>query len=207
MTEVLKAEATIAKLEDARRALIQKAIELAEERNRIAFGAHVEGDAKSRKRLDAINAELATMASEQASVEAALIEATARCNVARAGEALAADRTDALRLREKLAKFRELGMVLDDCFADFKSAAIEMKAVLDEIHNLGQAAPTAQSFKVNCDLAFKTAVQGTPFWSQDFPALGHGQKKTFKSLVDAWSGNIEANIAARLGEKKKDAAA
>jgi hypothetical protein len=40
-------------------------------------------------------------------------------------------------------------------------------------------------FKVNADLAFKTAVQGTPFWSQDFPALGHSQKKTFKSLVDA----------------------
>jgi hypothetical protein len=62
-------------------------------------------------------------------------------------------------------------------------------------------------FKVNCDLAFKTAVQGTPFWSQDFPALGHGQKKTLKSLVDSWSANIEANIAARLGEKKPERAA
>jgi hypothetical protein len=118
----------------------------------------------------------------------------------------AADRANALALREKLAKFVELGLVLDDCFADFKSAAIEMKQVLDDIHNLGQATPTAQSFKVNCDLAFKTAVQGTPFWSQDFPVLGCGQKKTFGSLVKSWSANIEANIAARLGEKKVEAA-
>jgi hypothetical protein len=71
------------------------------------------------------------------------------------------------------------------------------------IHNLGQVAPTAMQFKVNCDLAFKTAVMGTPFWNQDFPALGHGQKKTFRSLVESWSANIEANIAARLGEDDK----
>jgi hypothetical protein len=114
-------------------------------------------------------------------------------------------------LRETLAKFVELGLVLDDCFVDFRSASLEMKAVLNDIHNLGQLSPTVQQFKVNCDLAFKTAVQGTPFWNHDFLALGHGQKKTFKSLVEAWSANIEANIAVRLGEnssanKKSEAA-
>jgi hypothetical protein len=80
-----------------------------------------------------------------------------------------------------------------------------MKQVLDDIHNLGQQTPTAQTFEVNCDLAFKTAVQGTPFWSQDFPALGYGQKKTFRSLVESWSANIESNIAARLQSNKEAA--
>jgi hypothetical protein len=49
-------------------------------------------------------------------------------------------------LRDKLAKFVELGLVLDDCFTDFKAAAIEMKQVLDDIHALGQTAPTSQQF-------------------------------------------------------------
>jgi hypothetical protein len=94
------------------------------------------------------------------------------------------------------------GAVLDDCFADFKSAALEQKQVLDDIHNLGQAAPTAQQYRVLCEIALKTAVQGTPFWSQDFPAMPPNQRKSFKGVVDAWCGVIESNIAARLGEKE-----
>jgi hypothetical protein len=127
-------------------------------------------------------------------------------HTAQVAEALASDKAQALQLREKLAKFVELGLVLDDCFADFKSAAVEMKAVVDDIHALGCATPDNQLFRVNCDLAFKTAVQGTPFWSHDFPAMSSTQRKTFGSLVKSWSAAIEANVAARLGEKKKDAA-
>ena len=41
MTEIEKATAVIAALEDKRKELVQKTIELADERNKIAFGAHV----------------------------------------------------------------------------------------------------------------------------------------------------------------------
>jgi hypothetical protein len=80
-----------------------------------------------------------------------------------------------------------------------------MKSVLDDIHNLGQPNPTAQQFTVNADLAFKTAIRGTPFWNQDFPALRDFEKKTFGSLVENWSANIEANIERRLGSNKEAA--
>jgi hypothetical protein len=145
------------------------------------------------------------LAANVASVEAALTVARSNLATAKAAEALATDKANALALREKLAKFVELGLVLDDCFVDFRTASLEMIKVLGDIHTLGQPAPTIQQFKVNADLAFKTAIQGTPFWSQDFPALGYGQKKTFKSLVEAWSSNIEANIAQRLQSKKEAA--
>lgn len=184
MTDREKAELTLKNLENIRKHLLQEQAELADERGRVALGAHT-GDKKSRDRLDEINIASAKFASEFASIEAAIIEANKNLDAAQATEAEAADREAAKALREKLAKLVELGLFLDDCFADFKSAAIEMKQVLDDIHNLGQNTPTAQSFKVNCDLAFKTALMGTPFWSQDFPALGYGQKKTFKSLVDS----------------------
>ena len=57
---------------------------------------------------------------------------------------------------------------------------------------------------MNCDLAFKTAVQGTPFWSQDFPAMRSHERKTFRSLVASWASSIEAHINARLGEPAKE---
>jgi chromosome segregation ATPase len=205
--EIERAERDLNNLEEQRNALFARAKTLAKERDQIAFAALTAGDKKAKDRLREINLEDISLTANVASVEAALTVARANLAAAKADEAKAADRTNALALREKLKKFIELGLILDDCFTDFRSAAIEMKSVLDDIHNLGQVAPTAMQFKINCDLAFKTAVMGTPFWSQDFPVLGHGQKKTFKSLVDAWSANIEANIAARLGDNKNEEAA
>ena len=52
MTETEKATAVITALEDqAQAACRSSTTELADERNRIAFAAHVEADPKSRKRL------------------------------------------------------------------------------------------------------------------------------------------------------------
>jgi hypothetical protein len=174
---------------------------LTEQRKQLAYAANV-GDKAAKAKLTAINTEVATHGSEIENVEFALMEARARLKAAQQAEAASTDKAKALQLREKLAKFVELGMVLDDCFADFKSAATEMKSVVDDIHKLSCATPDNQLFRVNCDLAFKTAVQGTPFWSHDFPAMSPANRKTFGSLVKSWSNAIEANIAARLGEKK-----
>jgi hypothetical protein len=184
---------------------ISRAKLLTKERDQIAFAALTANDKRARERLKEINTEDTSLGANLASVESALVVARQNLSDAKAAEAQAADRANALALREKLKRFVELGLILDDCFADFRTAAIEMKSVLDDIHNLGQVAPTAMQFKVNCDLAFKTAIQGTPFWSQDFPSLGHGQKKTFRSLVESWSANIAASIERRLGSNKEAA--
>jgi hypothetical protein len=205
MSEVENAEKTVRDLEDKRRALIQAATELADERQRVSFAAHT-GDGKARSRLDQINVAVAAHASEMVSIEAAITQANANLDAARRDAAAAADRANAEQLRQHLKEFVECGLILDDCFADFRETAIKMQKLLTEIHGLGCAAPSDALFRVNCDLAFKTAVMGTPFWSQDFPTLGHGQKKSFKGLVEAWSANVESNIAARLGEKQEEAA-
>jgi chromosome segregation ATPase len=205
-TELEKANRDLNNLEEQREALFSRAKLLSKQRDQIAFAALTAGDKPAKAKLSEINAEDTGLAANIASVEAALTVARANLNTAKAAEAQAADRTNALKLRDKLAKFRELGAVLDDCFTDFKSAGFEQKQVLDDIHNLGQPTPSAQQYRVLCEVALKTAVQGTPFWSQDFPAMAPNQRKTFKSIVDAWCEVIEANIAARLGEQKKDAA-
>jgi hypothetical protein len=200
MHDIEKAEKVLLELEEKRECIVHREKTLDKKRQALSYAAET-GDKKARNELDTMNGESLSNSNNIKSVEAALVVARQNLAQAKVAEANAADRANALALREKLKRFIELGLVLDDCFADFRSAAIEMNTVLDDIHNLGQVAPTAMQFKVNCDLAFKTAVMGTPFWNQDFPALGHGQKKTFRSLVESWSANIEANIAARLGEE------
>jgi hypothetical protein len=208
-TEVAKAEATITTLEDKRKHLNQRAVELADERNKIAFGAHVEGDAKARKRLDAINIELATMASEQSSVDAALAEANNRLAIAKQAEASTADRTNAEVLRAKLARFVELGLIVDDAVWDVATSIKEMVALLTDIHALGQPAPTSEQFRVNGTMALKSMLQELPqLWVKDFDfaLLAPNQKKQFKTLVEGWQAMIENNINARLGTKEEQAA-
>jgi hypothetical protein len=202
MTEVELAEKTIREFEDQKAALHGRTRLLTEQRKTLAYAAN-SGDKAARGKLNALNSEVSNHRNEIENIEFALTEANVRLTAARAAEGQAADQANALALRDKLAKFRELGEVLDDCFADFKAAATEQKKILDDIHQLGQAAPTAQQYRVLCEIALKTAVQQTPFWSQDFPAMAPNQRKTFKSIVDAWCGNIEANIRAVIGDEKE----
>jgi hypothetical protein len=50
MTEIETAEAAVRSLEDKRQQLNERAVALADERNAIAYKAHVEGEPKARKR-------------------------------------------------------------------------------------------------------------------------------------------------------------
>lgn len=200
MTEVIKG------LEDKQKLLVQKTIELTEERNKIAFGAHVENDPKSRKRLDAINLELATMASEQSSVDAALVEANNRLAIAQRDEALKADRANAEALRAKLNRFVELGLMLDDCVSDFVGAANEMNTVLNDIHALGCPSPNAAQMRVLGTIAVKSFVMQIPWTAKEWEHLPPNQRKTFANLVTGWRAMIEGNIASRLDEQKKEVA-
>ena len=51
--EIERAESVIAKLNDKRKALIERATEPENERQRISFAAHGQGDAKAKQRLGA----------------------------------------------------------------------------------------------------------------------------------------------------------
>jgi hypothetical protein len=203
MTTALEAATlTLNDLRDRREQLIGHSAKLAADRQHISYAAHT-GDKTAKERLRKINDESILRNAELESIDAAIVEANARLSTAQRDEALQQDREQAKALQAALAKFKELGLLLDDAMADFTSASVEMKQVLEQIHNCGCATPSFQSYKVNADLAFKTAVQATPFWTQEFPFLAPGQRKTFRDLVTAWAGAIENNIAARLGTETK----
>ena len=75
MNDVEKAELTVRNLENIRKHILVEQSELADERGRVALSAHT-GDKKSRSRLDEINIAAAKFASEFASIEAAISQAS-----------------------------------------------------------------------------------------------------------------------------------
>lgn len=206
MTDVAKCEQAIKLLEDKQRHLVERSVELANERAKLSFDAHANNDQKARSRLDKINLEHATQASEMNSLTEALNEAQARLNVARAAEAMAADRAAALKLREAQKRFTELGLVIDDALADIVSASNEMNDVLNTIHSLGCASPNHNQMRVMGTIAIKTAVMSIPWTAREWEFLAPNQRKSFRQIVSGWHEMIANNIAARLGEKNEKAA-
>jgi small-conductance mechanosensitive channel len=208
MTEIEKCELTLKNLENIRTHLLQDQTELADERGRVALGAHT-GDKKSRSRLDEINIAAAKFASEFTSIEAAIKEANARLAAAQAAEASSADKAKAEQIAALNAQLREQLHDAEDAGADFISSVLTARSILQQMHALGVTSPTDQMFKINSIIAIKTVIQNLPQnWISDFEfqRLAPSQKKEFKQLAEAWGLTIENQIAARLGENKERAA-
>lgn len=209
MKDIEKAELTLKNLENIRKHLIQEQAELANERGRVALGAHT-GDKKSRSRLDDINIASAKFASEFASIEAAITEANKNLDAAQAAEAQAADREKAKQIAALNAKLAEELDDADDAFADAISSVLSARALLMEMHTLGVTSPTDQMFRINSVVVIKTALQNLPQpWINDFEfaRLAPSQKKAFKPLATAWRDQIANQIATLLPQPKKTEAA
>jgi chromosome segregation ATPase len=200
--DIETAQAAIQRLTNKQQNLVQKTIELSDERSKIAFASHAEGDAKARKRLDQINQEMATMASEHASIESAIEVATERLAAAQRETALAEDRTQAEQLRIVLSRWVELGLTIDDCFIDMNSAAAEMKHLLSTMHQLGAKTPSHEQVRVLGALALKSALQTTP-WAKEFETIAPNQRRTFATLVTGWRDQLTPHIMARIGIETK----
>ena len=90
--DVEAAEQVIRDLEAKRQKLAERALRIADERRAIAYEAHAADDQKARSKLDKLNAEAATHASELASLEDAIsaaqakLQASARNRSTRAGQ-------------------------------------------------------------------------------------------------------------------------
>jgi hypothetical protein len=201
-TEVEQATKTLNTLMDQREQLVGRSGKLASERQKISYAAHT-GDKGAKERLRKINDESVLHNAELEGVDAAIVEANARLAIAQANAALAADRVNAEALRGKVERFVELGLIVDDCFADLNSAAAEMKTLLSEMHNLGAAAASHDQLRVLGGLALKTALMETP-WAKEFEHIAPNQRRSFKALVSAWHDQLMPGITARLGETKQE---
>jgi hypothetical protein len=186
MTEVEKAKQTLTVLKEKQEHLIQKAASLAEERARIAFDAHSGNDAKARQRLNAINVETVTHASDMSSM-------TDRLSAARENDARAADREAAKQLASELAIFVECGQKIDAALAVIVSSGNLMEKTLLRKNQFGATSPNNAQLTSLGARALHTALMQTP-WTREFHSPGPGEPHNFRSLVTSWKSRI-ASIA------------
>ncbi len=205
MTDIEAAEKTLASLNDKRDRATARVDAIADERKQISFAVHADNDKAARKRLDALNADSATIASELASIDAALVEATARLEAARHAEATKADRAAAKELRQQFDHFVALAEQMDAALAAVVSTSNEMQVAVNKIHACGSASPTGQQLLALGSLSLNTALMQT-IWRREFQHLPPHQRRTFTQLVTGWRDAAESNnIKPRLSEQRETA--
>jgi chromosome segregation ATPase len=202
---VAACEQTLKELEAKRAKLVERGAELAELRRGAAYLAHVQRDAEARRALDKVNAEVATYASELASIDDAIAAAKNKVLIAQAFEATAADRARAARALEILGAFREAGHELDDALRTITETGTLLGNLLPQLHAAGVKSPTYEQLDALGYQAFATAIMATP-WHRRFEPLAPNQRKTFRSLFDAWVMAIGPRLKAQLGKKENEAA-
>ncbi|SHK94303.1 hypothetical protein [Bradyrhizobium lablabi] len=206
--DIEKATRDLNSIEEQREALISRAKLLNKQREAVAFAAHT-GDAKAKEKLRTINLEDIGLASNIASVGAALVVARANLAAAQRAEAQAADRAKAEQIAGLNAQLKEQLEDADAALVDAMASVLAAKELLSQLHNLGVASPSDQMFRVNAVTCIKTAIQELPspyINDFEFARLAPLQKKHFKNLAAAWCDQITNQIAARLGENKERAA-
>jgi hypothetical protein len=203
MSAVITAEKVAADLEDRRRQLLERKIEIDDERRRLSYLAVAEKNPAAVKALAALAVEANKHTHELESLLAAAAEADQRLAAARAAEAQAADRDNALALRAALREFVEAGESLSEAL---EAISDEGKAVFDaakKMRELGCQFPTSAQIQVLGLAAVQTALMSSP-WAKAFPFLAPRDRKSWGVLVREWASRIEANdIAPRLGEQAK----
>jgi len=210
MNEVQKSEAVIADLETKRAACVKRGTELADERAAVALDAHT-GNVKARKRLDEINAAIATHGSELASIDAAIKAAGERLQQAQASESQTQARKVARELLKRARVIVEHARTLDDANTIRVEAS---RAIADELtemrslaHGIGLFVPSHDQFLALGSRADHTAGMQTPFAREVAEHLPPRERRTHSSYAVSWRDAIAKAVAALVGEDKQTEAA
>ena len=199
---VEQAERVVAELNDRRRVLLDRKIEIDETRRRLSYSAVAEKDEKAVKALAALAVEANKHTHELESLMAAAAEAEDRLRQAHVAQEQAAERVRLVSLRAALAEFVEAGEFLSEAL---EAISDEGKAVFDaakKMRELGCQFPTSAQIQVLGLAAVQTALMTSP-WAKAFPFLAPRDRKFWATLVREWASRIEANdIAPRLGEQQ-----
>jgi hypothetical protein len=128
-----------------------------------------------------------------------------RVAAAEADEAQKEDRANAHAARVKFKHLVKLSRQADEHLAAFGLVASEMKAAVDELHALGQAAPTHMQLMTFGAMATDSVLMFLP-WQRvaEYRHLAPRERRTFSALFKSWAAAAERNVAARLGEPEKE---
>jgi len=204
MTETpTEARQTAANLEERRRALADRAAALSARAEQIAYAATVDRDPAARKTLDGIVKEQLAFAIEAKHLEAAAAEAKRRIAQAEAAAAEAELRRKATLARAQLAELADVGRDLNAALQQFSDTFTRFLATGDVLRQLGFAFPGRDLQRVNVSRAIDTALHHLRLSNRP---VAPSQQVTLDALVASWAAQVEARIAAALGDETDEAA-
>jgi hypothetical protein len=160
----------------------------------LAYPANT-GDESARKKLDGLNAKAAMVATEVASLEAAIV--TAKRHVA-AAEAAEVDEAERRKAREALAlldDFSQRGKLLDDAMDNFVRQYDELARDFRALQLLGYEPTSYPLIQTNMQAAVATKLQFTDL-RQNF--LAPHARRDFISVIEGWARHVRGRAEARL---------
>jgi len=160
----------------------------------LAYPANT-GDERARKRLDGVNAKAAMVATEVASLEAAIV--TAKRHVAEA-EAAEVDEAERRKAREALAlldDFSQRGKLLDESLDKFVRQYDELARDFRALQLLGYEPTSYPLVQINMQAAVATKLQFTDL-RQNF--LAPHARRDFISVIEGWARHVRGRAEARL---------
>jgi hypothetical protein len=155
---IASAESDIARLEQEREVHVARGVELAERRKSASYAAHVRHEGDARQVLDAVNAEMATHASELASYDDALVTARGKLADAQRLAAVATEKAHIAEQRQLNDEYKKLGKWLDRAADDLVAG---MRGARSNANKLGHPGTTERVLGalIRC---LKVKVRGTP---------------------------------------------
>jgi hypothetical protein len=186
-TEIEKAEAVLADLDHAMLRLKARGVELGDERQSIALAAHT-GDASARKKLDALNREIAVHGSELDSLHVAVEAQEKVVAQAKAQEQSTVAREAALKAKAQYQRLAAIGQKMDEHLAAFAALAEQSRLVVNELHGLNFAMPTHAQHATFSSLATGSTLMALPWaTTAEYRHLAPRDRRSFSTLYGDWS--------------------
>jgi hypothetical protein len=178
-------------------------IELAGERDELAFEAVVAGNAKAAKRVAEIAAELVHLQNEVATLNAALAEAGRRAASASAAEAVEAERLRAEQAQPIAERLADRGKKMDAAAKVICEERAGIEADSAELARLGVPVASADLRRVNLRRWFDAAFISFDAQSRPVPPL---DRHSADSLTKNWAGSMLTWLANKLNKNAAKAA-
>ena len=203
---VADCEAALRALEEKRAELVQRGEKLPEERRNASYDAHVENSLQARRTLNRVAAEIATYATELASLDDAITAAKNKVLIAQAFEADQAKRAKAKESVAVIAAFKKAGHDLDAALRQIAKQGEALNGLLSQLHaTTGSNFPSHDQLDTLGYAAVMTALLRTP-WARQFRPMQPSQRREFGPLFAGWAEVLENRIKPLLADVEDEAA-
>jgi hypothetical protein len=188
MVTVADADKVIATLQTKRQAILVRRKAIETEISTIGYAAHVDSDKAAKAQIVKLNAEIATLATDETAIAGALIEAGKRQAEARKAAEAAAEAARQVEISRLAGEHRAAGVDADAALAKLIAAIGRRHEARNAMRRLG-ARSGGEVEAVNERRAIETALMK---FGRPYEFIAPGQRITFAELDETRSAPHQA---------------